>query len=213
MILLTSAKMPDGLQKHTLASAVGLMFSNENNREYIEKIENRADTPACESLFALALLYEQILSLPCRVDTSSLVFDRNEMGKPYFKDSDVKFNISHSHGYVACAVSHGEEVGVDIEASNVSAERATRLAQRYFGEDDCSAISAAPQKFARTWSEKEAKAKFFGDSLTNLLEKEKNISKNPDLNEITLHKFSHGEIPITLCTKRTFSTICYYTQQ
>ena len=213
MILLTSAKMPDGLDKHVLASAVGLMFSNESNREYIEKIENRADTPACESLFALALLYEQILSLPCPVDASSLVFERGAMGKPYFKDSDVKFNISHSHGYVACAVSLGEELGVDIEASDIGAERANKMAKRYFSESDVSAVSAAPEKFARIWSEKEAKAKFFGDSLTNLLEKEKNICENPDLKEITLHKFSHGEIPVTLCTKRTFSTICYYTQQ
>lgn len=213
MILLTSAKMPDGLDKHTLASAVGLMFSNENNREYIEKIENRADTPASESLFALALLYEQILSLPCHVDTSSLVFEKNAMGKPYFKGSDVKFNISHSQGYVACAVSLGEELGVDIEASDISAERAIKLAQRYFCEDDFSAVYAAPEKFARIWSEKEAKAKFFGDSLTNLLEKEKKIYENPDLNEITLHKFSCGGIPVTLCTKRTFSTICYSVQQ
>lgn len=213
MILLTSAKMPDGLDKHPLASAVGLMFPNEDNREYIEKIENRADIPACESLFALALLYEQILSLPCRVDTSSLVFDRNPMGKPYFKNSDVKFNISHSHGYVACAVSLGEELGVDIEASHISEERATKLAKRYFPESDLSAILNAPQKFARIWSEKEAKAKYFGDSLTNLLEKEKKIHENPSLCDIKSHRFSHGEIPVTLCTKRTFSTICYCIQQ
>ena len=213
MILLTSAKMPDGLDKHVLASAVGLMFSNESNREYIEKIESRADIPATESLFALALLYEQILTLPCPVDASSLVFERSAMGKPYFKDSDVKFNISHSHGYVSCAVSLGEELGVDIEASEIGEERATKLAQRYFGDDDFSAVSSSPENFVRIWSEKEAKAKFFGDSLTNLLEKEKKIHENPDLAEITLHKFSHGDIPVTLCTKRSFSTICYYIQQ
>ena len=213
MILLTGAKMPDRLDKHTLASAVGLMFSNESNREYIEKIENRADIPACESLFALALLYEQILSLPCCIDTSSLVFERNAMGKPYFRGSDVKFNISHSRGYVACAVSLGEELGVDIEASDISAERAIKLAQRYFCYDDLSTIYATPEKFARIWSEKEAKAKFFGDSLTNLLKKEKKIYENPGLNEITLHNFSYSGIPVTLCTKRKFSTICYYIQQ
>ena len=212
MILLTSAKMPDGLDKHTLMSAVGLMFSKDENREYLAKIEDRADLPACESLFALALLYEQILSLPCRVDTSSLVFERNAMGKPYFKGSDVKFNISHSHGYVACAVSIGEELGVDIEASDISEERATRLAQRYFSESDLGAVLQSPEKFARIWSEKEAKAKLFGDSLTNLLEKEKNIDENPALREIRLHRFSYGEIPVTLCTKRTFSTICYHAQ-
>jgi phosphopantetheinyl transferase len=194
-------------------SAVGLMFPNKNNREYFAKIESRADLPACESLFALSLLYEEILSLPCCVDTSSLVFERSPMGKPYFKDSDVKFNISHSRGYVACAVSIGEEVGVDIEASEISEEKAVKLAQRYFFEYDLTAVSLSPKKFARIWSEKEAKAKFYGGSLTNLLEKERKSGVSHVPSEITLHKFSYGEIPVTLCTKRTFSTICYYTQQ
>ena len=212
MILLTSAKMPDGLDKHTLASAVGLMFPNKENREYLAKIESRADTPACESLFALALLYEEILSLPSAVDTSKLVFDRTAIGKPYFKGSDVKFNISHSHGYVACAVSIGEELGLDIEAADISEERAIKLAQRYFPESDLTAVLRSPESFARIWSEKEAKAKFFGDSLTSLLEKEKNIDENPALREIKIHSFSLGEIPVTLCTKRTFSTICYHAQ-
>lgn len=35
-------------------------------------------------------------------------------GKPYFKDSNIYFNYSHSKNYIACAISY-YEVGIDIE--------------------------------------------------------------------------------------------------
>ena len=78
MILLTCVKMPDGLDKDTLASAVSLMFPNPENREFIEKMrEKTLDSSACESLFALSLLYEQIKDLPqTDIDTEKLIFSR-----------------------------------------------------------------------------------------------------------------------------------------
>ena len=202
MILLTASRMPDGLSKSILADTVSLLFPHPDNKDYIENIrERKNDRTACESLFALALLYEQLLSLPCRIDPSALIFDRSELGKPYFKDSRVKFNISHSKGYIAVASSIDEEVGVDVEASELPYDRAIKMAERYFSIYEIKEVKNHPESFARIWSRKEAKAKFFGDSLTNLLEKEKNIDENPALREIRLHRFSYGEIPVTLCTK------------
>ena len=213
MILLTAAKMPDGLDKNILADAVGLMFSNSKNEGYISEIRERAnDSSACESLFALALLYEQIRELPCHIDTSELIFARNECGKPYFKSSDVKFNISHSKGYVACAVSLDEELGMDIEASEISRERAKKLAKRYFSEAEQKEILENPQKFSRRWTEKEAKAKFLGKSVGNILLNDRIPAKNSNFDQIVLHKFSFDNIPITLCTKRDFSTIFFTIQ-
>jgi phosphopantetheinyl transferase len=213
MILLTCAKMPDGLDKNTLASAVGYLFSNPKNNNYIEEIRNRAnDASANESLFSLALLYEQIKELPYRIDTSKLIFARNECGKPFFSDSDVKFNISHSKGYVACAVSLGEELGVDIEATQFPVEKVEKLAKRYFSESEQKDILSCPKIFSRKWTEKEAKAKFFGESVGNILYQDKNTSEFDDISKIILHKFSIGEIPITLCTKGVFSTIVFNIQ-
>ncbi len=213
MILLTAAKMPDGLDKNILADAVGLMFSNPENKKYIEDIRRRANgSSACESLFALALLYEKIRELPCYIDTSELIFGRNECGKPYFKDSDVKFNISHSKGYVACAVSLGEELGVDIEAAEISRERAERLAKRYFCEEEQKEILKNHEIFTRKWTEKEAKAKFSGGSVGNILSSDKIIEEFSNLDQIILHKFSFDNTPITLCTKRDFSTIIFSVQ-
>ena len=213
MILLTAAKMPEGLDKSILAKAVGLMFSNPLNEGYLREIREREnESSACESLFALALLYEQICSLPRPIDTSELIFERGECGKPYFRDSDVKFNISHSKGCVACASSVGEELGVDIEAAEISAERAERLAKRYFGEEEQREIEKAPESFARRWTEKEAKAKFFGQSIGNILSDDKKSGFASRSDDIRYHRFAFGKIPITLCTKRDYPTIIFTVQ-
>ncbi len=212
MILLTSAKMPEGLDKQTLSETVRLLFPNEKNRGYIESIAGRADLPACESLFALALLYEEIRSLEADIDTEKLVFARGEMGKPYFEDSPVRFNISHSKGYVAAATSLGEELGVDIEATDLPRERAMKMAERYFGKEEISAVERDASSFAKIWSEKEAIAKFFGESLGNMLSDEKKEDFFANSRDVRLHSFSIDGHPVTLCTKRDFSTIVYTVQ-
>ena len=38
-------------------------------------------------------------------------------GKPYFKNSEIFFNYSHSKNYIACVISY-YEVGIDIEETN-----------------------------------------------------------------------------------------------
>ena len=214
MILLTSAKMPDGLDKDTLANAVWLMFPNPRNQKYFNEIRCRTNVQAaCESLFALAMLYDKITELPCAsIDTSDLIFSRSEVGKPYFENSEIKFNVSHSKGYVACAVSMGEELGVDIEASEISPERAEKLAKRYFGTLDQQDIASSPEVFARKWTEKEAKAKFFGKSIGNILSTDKKSCDNQVFDEIIIHRFRFDNIPISLCTKRQFSTITFTIQ-
>ena len=50
-----------------------------------------------------------------KIGITNPVFDIDKYGKPYLKNySNVHFNLSHSEGYVACAVSDSP-VGVDIE--------------------------------------------------------------------------------------------------
>ena len=214
MILLTAAKMPDGLDKNTLANAVRLMFPNPDNNTYISEIQNRSnDTSACESLFALALMYDLLSSLLCPPpNTSDLIFSRTENGKPYFANSSIKFNLSHSKGYVACAVSDGEELGIDIEASLLTQDRARKLADRYFIPSEADYISSHPEAFVRLWCEKEAAAKFFGESVGNILSKNKIAGSNNQNANLRFHNFSINEIPILLCTKRDYSTKYFINQ-
>ncbi len=56
---------------------------------------------------------------------------KGEHGKPYLDGGDIKFNISHTDGEVAIAVSRDCEVGVDIE-EKISPERSGKLEKRFF---------------------------------------------------------------------------------
>ncbi len=38
----------------------------------------------------------------------------SKYGKPYFKNSNIQFNYSHTKNYIACAISY-DTVGIDIE--------------------------------------------------------------------------------------------------
>lgn len=59
--------------------------------------------------------------------------ERTSSGKPYFSDSKLKFNISHSYGVIAITISDESEVGVDIQGS-VNEEKADRLEKRFLSE-------------------------------------------------------------------------------
>lgn len=87
-------------------------------------------------------------------------------GKPYIKGNDVFFNISHSGGYVLCAVSKNE-VGCDIEKLD---KADLRIAERFFAPEEYAFISSqAPEKqdemFFRFWTLKESFMKFTGKGM------------------------------------------------
>lgn len=90
----------------------------------------------------------------------------NENGKPYFKDSNLYFNYSHSQNYIALAFSTAE-VGIDIEETtrNIS----DSISKKYLdGEND-------KKKKIELWVKKEAYSKLKG---LGLLMKFQNINLN-----------------------------------
>lgn len=214
MILLSCAKLPEGINKKDIAELVRAKLPNEANAEYINALEQKKnDLAACESLFTLNLLCDMTALLPAPTAPSALVLARGERGKPYFLNSPLKFNLSHSHGFVACALSDSEEVGVDIEAALPPEDRAKKISERFFDDADKKAVKEDPPCFSRLWSEKEAKAKFFGMDLSNFLESERNSGvSNKNIQKrhnVAIHRFTFCNIPVTLCTKRDFSTIIF----
>src|SRR5947209_7493958 len=48
-------------------------------------------------------------------DPAGLRFGYGSHGKPFFPDTDLCFNLSHSGGWAVLAVARGREVGIDIE--------------------------------------------------------------------------------------------------
>lgn len=92
------------------------------------------------------------------------IFDRPE-GAP-----DLRFNISHTDGLIACAVTIGREVGVDVE--HVGRHLTHDVAGRFFAPDEVTDLRRLPPEdqqlvFFDYWTLKEAyiKARGFGLAL------------------------------------------------
>ena len=52
--------------------------------------------------------------------------ERDENGRPYFKDSDVDFNISHDINIAALAISDEGRVGIDVQGHSESVSKRLR---------------------------------------------------------------------------------------
>jgi 4'-phosphopantetheinyl transferase len=117
------------------------------------------------------------LSQYADVSPAAWTFDALPGGKPFIVSASgaptLAFNVSHTHGFVACAIAAGGEVGIDVE----SVDRATdgqRIAARYFSKaesdwlDACDARERAI-RFIELWTLKEACVKAVGRGLSQPL--------------------------------------------
>lgn len=77
----------------------------------------------------------------------------SENGKPYFKDSKIFFNYSHSKNYIACAISQ-HEVGIDIEETNRNISDS--IAKKYLNNEKDNS------KRMEIWVKKESYSKLKG---------------------------------------------------
>lgn len=97
----------------------------------------------------LSVVVQRVYGLSALPDVA-----RGERGKPYFPDRpDICFNLSHSHGAVACAV-HARPVGVDIEKLRPAPKRLAG------GMED--------RAFFCRWTAKEASVKRDGKGIAQL---------------------------------------------
>ncbi len=93
--------------------------------------------------------------------------DIDKHGKPYFANSDLKFNLSHSGRYVVAVVSD-YEVGIDIQKKKADKHR---IAEKNFLQGECEYINAGAndeerhQRFCEVWTLKEAYLKNIGMGL------------------------------------------------
>ncbi len=91
----------------------------------------------------------------------------DKFGKPYFKDSKIQFNISHSGSYVIIAVSR-HRIGIDIQRIQQDKHR---IAEKNFLPSECKYINDAEdeagmqQRFCEIWTIKEAYLKNIGIGL------------------------------------------------
>lgn len=132
----------------------------EGRLERIEKSQSTADKLR---LMGSGLLIN-FIKTKYFVD-SDVAVDKH--GKPYFVNSDLKFNLSHSGRYVVAAVSD-YEVGIDIQKKKADKHR---IAEKNFLQGECAYINAGAndeerhQRFCEVWTMKEAYLKNIGMGL------------------------------------------------
>jgi len=115
-----------------------------------------------------------------------LCFSKGPFGKPSIAEpnpSRIQFNLSHSHGQGALAVSQGRELGIDIELIRPM-ESMDAIANRFFSATENQVyLSLAevdrPLAFFRIWTRKEAYLKGTGTGISVPLDSF-DVSVRPD---------------------------------
>jgi 4'-phosphopantetheinyl transferase len=108
------------------------------------------------------------------VAPGSWAFETDARGKPRVADgAGLQFNLSHTRGLVACAVSWQVELGVDVE--NLDRRAPLELAGTYFAPAEQAWLrglptAARPRGFFQLWTLKEAYIKATGLGLAQPLE-------------------------------------------
>jgi 4'-phosphopantetheinyl transferase len=120
-------------------------------------------------------LVRTMLSRYASVRPAGWSFVANVHGRPEILDRpkgvpDLRFNISHTEGLIACAVTIGREVGVDVE--HIGRRLTHDIAGRFFAPREVNDLKALPDAqqhmvFFDYWTLKEAyiKARGFGLAL------------------------------------------------
>jgi 4'-phosphopantetheinyl transferase len=104
-------------------------------------------------------------------------FGAAERGKPFITSPAVRplsFNLSHTHGFVACVVAPGIDVGIDVESLDRKVE-GDAIARRYFAAIEIDGLNAfdgeeRTARFFDLWTLKEAYIKAVGCGLSHPLD-------------------------------------------
>ena len=122
-----------------------------------------------ESKKAFSLLFEMFNYLGLDININDIYYSNN--GKPYIKNSIIKFNYSHSNNYIACSVSF-VEMGIDIEDEFDISKDASSLY-----------LPGIESDFRRVFVSKEAYCKLIGDF-------DDEFFKKLDINTITKNNYT-----------------------
>ena len=151
-------------------------LASPTEREKIYRYRFERDQHLCRVARALV---RTTLSLYCpEVAPQDWRFSENEYGRPDVApgqcELDIRFNLSHTHGLIACAVTVGRDVGVDVERRD-RLTKPLEIADRFFSPHEVQALHRLPaheqvDRFFRYWTLKESYIKARGMGLSLSLE-------------------------------------------
>jgi 4'-phosphopantetheinyl transferase len=122
-------------------------------------------------------LLRLILSRYLEMEPSQVRFCYGKHGKPALAEGSVddalRFNLSHSNGLALYAITHGREIGVDIEYMRADFP-GLEVADQFFSAREVGILRALPpgrrqEVFFTLWTLKEAYVKARGGGLTESL--------------------------------------------
>jgi len=129
-------------------------------------------------LFVAAhVLLRRALSEYEPVEPGAWAFAAGAHGKPALagphRDIPLRFNLAHTHGLVACALSRDADVGIDVEPL-ASGARSLDIADRFFSAAEAGDLrNCDPDvrhvRFTEIWTLKEAYIKAIGTGLSHPL--------------------------------------------
>ena len=122
-----------------------------------------------EGRSAASLAVRRWLAGYLRADADEIAIDYDTRGKAHVRGDALHFNISHSGGALALAVSRAQPLGVDLEHQR-RPRRVVELARRWFAPHEADALARLPEAerqtaFLRLWTCKEAVVKAEGGGL------------------------------------------------
>lgn len=153
------------LNANNLSTDLSLYDNIDKNR--LEKIRKSSNNLLKKEQLGANLLLNDILENYFFMDITKVEYIYNEYGKPYIKDSNLYFSLSHSNGVIALAVSK-EEIGIDIELIK---DVKDNLAHKVMNEAEYNIYKGLSKNdkinyFYEVWTSKEAYVKKLGSALT-----------------------------------------------
>lgn len=111
----------------------------------------------------------EILSGYTGINPSYIKFSYSEFGKPFLKDSNIRFNVSHSGDTGIIAVNLENELGIDIELIR-EVQDLISLSERFFSKLEITELlktdsGKLTDSFFYCWTRKEAFIKAVGTGL------------------------------------------------
>jgi 4'-phosphopantetheinyl transferase len=163
----------DGQRSPELVSRYyGLLAPDERQRQQQYRFQRDRDQ------FLLArVLVRTMLAHFSGYPSQDFRFESNAHGKPRVSDPPefpFQFNLTHTAGLVACALTSQHDIGIDAEDSGRSVS-SLELARRFFAPAEVAALECEPPErqaaaFMQFWTLKEAYVKARGQGLSLPLE-------------------------------------------